>query len=75
MAPGSIQDFTQTLYFNFTANEYLPIMPKYQADLIGNALVVKGRWKQTDNIQALDLTQLQQIIQSPLYKSASMITP
>lgn len=63
------------LYFNFTANEYLPIMPKQQADVIGNVLILRGRWNKEDNIQALDLSQYYTIINSPIFKGASQIMP
>ena len=72
---GVPQNVTPTLYFNFTANEYLPIMPKCQADIIGTVLIQQGRWHPTDSIQALDLTQVSTIVASPLYRGASMITP
>lgn len=68
-------DTTPTLYFNFDANEYLAILPKHQADVIANVLILRGRWNRTDNIQALDLSQYEMIINSPLFRGASQIIP
>jgi hypothetical protein len=68
-------DPTPTLYFNFTANEYLPILPKWQADTIGSVMILRERWLPTDDIRALDLSQMEVIRHSPIFKGASMIQP